>query len=216
MNDSSIITVAVADDHPMVISGLCNMLEHYTDIQLTGKYKNGSELLSGIAASMPDVLLLDIQMPDTTGVELASLLNKRYPALPILALTNLDSVLYAYNMLKYGVKGYLLKSATEAMLVKAIKSVYEGHEFLEEEMKDKLEQFTSKMRRESSLKATLTNREKEILQLIVHGDTTKEISEKLCLGYRTVESYRFNILLKLEAKNTATLVRKAIESGILE
>lgn len=155
-------------------------------------------------------------MPDTTGVELAPTLAKKYPALPILALTNLDSVLYVYNMLKYGVKGYLLKSTTEDILVTAIKAVYNGHEFLEEEMKGRLEQFTSKMRREASLKATLTNREKEILKLIVHGDTTKEISEKLFIGYRTVESYRFNILMKLDAKNTTILVRKAIESGLLD
>ncbi len=210
------IKVAIVDDHPMVISGLCNMMDSYEDIALYGKYQDGAELLAGLEQKLPDVLLLDIQMPGETGVELAPLLCRKYPTMAILALTNLNSVLYIYNMLKHGVKGYLLKTTTEDNLVKAIRQVHAGGEFVELELRQKLNDFTSKMRREASLKATLTTRERDILKMIVDGYTTKEISEKLFLGYRTVESYRFNILMKLDANNTATLVRKVIESGILD
>ncbi len=210
------IKVAIVDDHPMVISGLCNMMENYTEIELSGKYSNGAELLAGLEKELPDVLLLDIQMPGETGIDLAPALAKKYPSMAVIALTNLNSVLYIYNMLKYGVKGYLLKTTTEDNLVKAIKCVHNGEEFIDTELQEKLNDFTSKMRREASLKATLTTREKDILKMIVNGHTTKEISEKLFLGYRTVESYRFNILMKLDANNTATLVRKAIESGLLD
>jgi DNA-binding NarL/FixJ family response regulator len=173
-------------------------------------------LLLGLSKTLPDVLLLDIQMPGQTGTELAPILLKKYAGLRILTLTNLDSVLYTYNMLKAGTMGYLLKTTSQENLIKAIETVYRGTEFLEPQMREKLNKFTAKMRRESSLKASLTTREEEILKLIVNGDTTKEISEKLHLGFRTVESYRFNILLKLDAKNTASLVRKAIETGIVD
>lgn len=214
--EEKIINIALADDHPMVISGLRNMLDNYPGIELKWEYPDGTQLLKGLEENLPDVLCLDIQMPGITGVELVPLILKQYADLPILALTNLDSVLYIHNMLKYGVKGYLLKTTTQETLIHAIQSVYAGKTFLEPKMQEKLDEFTAKMRREASLKATLTKREKEILKLIVNGDTTKEISEKLHLGYRTVESYRFSILMKLDAKNTAILVKKVIEQGIIE
>jgi DNA-binding NarL/FixJ family response regulator len=214
-NIPNTIRIAIADDHPMVISGLHNMLATHSLIRIEGSYSDSSSLLEGLEASLPHVLLLDIQMPDISGAELVRIVLKRYPELPILMLTNLDSVLYVHNMLKHGAKGYLLKTATEDTLVTAIKCVHEGGQFLEPEIQERLNEFTAKMRREATLTATLTKREKEILRMIVNGETSKEISEKLHLGYRTVESYRFNILMKLDAKNTAVLVKKALEMGLV-
>jgi DNA-binding NarL/FixJ family response regulator len=210
------IRVAVADDHPMVISGLINMMRQVKEITIKWKYEDGDSLLSGLEVNLPDVLLLDIQMPGAkSGVTLAADILRKYPQLRILALTNLDSVLYVYNLLQLGVKGYLLKTTKQQVLIGAIKQVHDGMEFLEDNMRIRLEEIHSKMNQEASLKASLTKRETEILRMIVNGHTTKEISEHLHLGFRTVESYRYNILLKLNANNTATLVRKALESGII-
>lgn len=210
------IRIAIADDHPMVISGLQNMMQQYPHICLTDAYPNAATLLQGLRQSLPDVLLLDIQMPDQTGNNLAPQLLRKYPQLKILTLTNLDSALYAYNMLRNGVHGYLLKTTSQETLIRAIETVYRGETFIEPSLTEKLRLFTARMRREASLKATLSVREKEVLQLIVNGYTSQEIADKIHLGLRTVESYRFNILLKLDVKNTATLVRKAVELGLVE
>lgn len=212
---AQVISIAIADDHPMVINGLKNMLQQYTHIRVIDTFPNGIQLLKGLKVRLPDILLLDIQMPDHLGVDLVPTLLKKYPDLGILALTNIDSVLYVYNMLKSGAFGYLLKTTSQEVLIRAIETVHRREVFLEDAMKERLDVFVAKMRRESSLKPALSMREKDILKLIVNGDTTKEIAEKLYLGFRTVESYRINILLKLDAKNTASLVRKVVELGIL-
>jgi DNA-binding NarL/FixJ family response regulator len=210
------IRIAIADDHPMIIGGLQNMLSNHSHIVLTATYANGEELLKGLQQDVPDVLLLDIQMPDKTGDELAPVILKKYPTLKILTLTNLDSTLYMHNMLRHGAQGYVLKTTDPKTVIAAIETVYNGGQYLDATMKDKLEQFTSRLKKEAFLKPKLTSREKEILRLIVIGDTSQEIADKLFIGFRTVEYYRLNILFKLDVKNTAALVKKALEMGLTE
>jgi DNA-binding NarL/FixJ family response regulator len=211
------IRIAIADDHPMIIKGLENMLSHYPHLELTGRYANGTELLERLkAGNVPDILLLDIQMPGQTGDELAPVLLKKYPELKILVLTNFESTLYLNNMLRHGVRGYLLKNTEEDILISAIQTVYEGGEFVEPSMKEKLRQLTVKMKREAGLKSSISLREKEILTCIVNGLTSEEIAEKLFLSVNTVNNYRLNMLLKLDANNTATLVKKALTLGLVD
>jgi len=210
------ITISIADDHPMVIIGLQNMLANYPNITLLDTYPDGQALLKGLQEKMPDVLLLDIQMPGQTGDELAPLIMKKYPELRILTLTNLDSALCAYNMTRHGVLGYLLKTTNQKTLIEAINAVYRGEEYIEPSMQEKMQQLAVGRTREASLKSALTPREKEVLQLIVNGITNKDISQKLHIGFRTVEYYRFNILLKLDVNNTAALVKKALRLGLAE
>lgn len=210
------INIAIADDHPMIIGGLQNMLSVYPHIRLTGSYPNGAELLEGLQRIQPEVLLLDIQLPDKTGDLLAPLILKKYPDIRILALTNLNSTLYVHNMLRMGVLGYVLKNSDPGMVIKAIETVYKGETFVDPSIRDQLEQFTIRMKREAALKPTLTLREKEILRLTVNGDTIQEISEKLFIGLRTVEYYRSNLFLKLDVKNMAGLIRKALLLGLSE
>jgi len=198
----------------MMIQGLQHVLLRYPHISLSGTYLNGTELLSGLENVLPDVLLLDIQLPGRTGDELAPVILKKYPGLKILTLTNFDSTLYANNMIRLGVHGYLLKTAEEKVLIKAIETVSGGDIFIEEAMKDKMRQIDSKIRKAVSSKSSLTPREKEILQLLVNGDTCPEIAQKLFLSTGTVENYRVSILLKLDAKNTAALVSKALKLGL--
>src|ERR1700744_6434281 len=122
------INISIADDHPMMIQGLQHLLAHYPHITLLGAYLNGEELLHGLQATVPDVLLLDIQLPGQSGDELAPILLKKYPGLRILILTNFDSALHVNTLFRHGVHGYILKSAEEKMLITAIETVYKGEE----------------------------------------------------------------------------------------
>ncbi|WP_118974513.1 response regulator [Taibaiella koreensis] len=210
------IRIAIADDHPMIIGGLKNMLSVYPHIRLAGAYGNGADLLQGLQENQPDVLLLDIQLPDKTGDMLAPVILKHYPDIRILALTNLNSALYVHNMLRMGVLGYVLKNTDPEVVIRAVETVYEGKQFIDPALLDSLDQFTQRMKRESALKPALTPREKEILRMTVNGDTIQEISEKLFIGLRTVEYYRSNLFLKLDVRNMAGLIRKALLLGLSE
>lgn len=208
------ITIDMADDHPLVSKGIKDMLSPYPDIQIRETYLNGTALLSGLKSSQPDVLLLDIQMTDMRGEEITLILKKKYPNLKILALTNFNNALYASNMLNNGANGYLLKNTDEETLVHAIQTVNRGAFFLSEEMKIRVEDFRKKLLRKTSAKASLTIREIEILKLLANGYSNLEIASELFLSKRTVENYRLNLTMKLDAKNTADLVKYAIELGL--
>ncbi len=208
------IKIAIADDHQMIIDGVRSMIQHYSGIQLVGTYKNGSSLLAGLEQQMVDVLLLDIQMPDTTGDELAPKLLSKYPQLKILVLTNFDSALYAKNMFKRGVHGYLVKAAESEILAHAVKVVYDGGEFVEEEMKEKIRNMNVMERNVSFSKTSLTPRELKVLQLLVDGKTAQQIAKEEFLSFRTVVNYRTSIMRKLECNHIAALVKKALQSGL--
>jgi DNA-binding NarL/FixJ family response regulator len=207
------IKVSIADDHPMIITGLTNMLSAYKQIEILGMYYNGDQLLAALPQNVPDILLLDIQMPGKKGDELAPLLLKAYGQMRIIALTNFDNVLYVNAMLQHGVQGYLLKTASPDSLVNAIELVAKGGKYTDPTLLDKIKQLHN-LKKEDSLNS-LTLREKEILQLVVNGATTKEISSSLHLSFYTVENYRAKILLKLDAKNMAELTKKALILGLV-
>ncbi len=133
------IKVALADDHPMLLEGLCNVLNSDPDIEVTAVYSSGKELLDGVKTNLPDVLLLDLQLPDKTGQELAVELMRTWPSLRILILSGIDSPMMIKDMMKQGCRGYLLKAATsKQVLLSAVRSVYEGHIFLESGIKEQL------------------------------------------------------------------------------
>lgn len=209
------INVAIVDDHPMVLHGLRAVLLNYPNIQVEGMYKNGRELQEGLTQSVPDVLLLDIQLPDIPGDELAPELLENYPDLKILVLTNFDSALYATKMEWIGVHGYLLKSADESILIEAIESVYAGGHYIEKAIQDNIDRNPLRSKKILAAKTALTPREKEVLQLIVDGLTDEKIGETLFLGLNTIKHYRMTLLLKLDVNNTASLVGKALKLGLV-
>jgi DNA-binding NarL/FixJ family response regulator len=211
-----LIRVAIIDDHPMVLNGLKDMLSNFGHIVLTATYSDGDTLMAGLERDMPDVLLLDIQLPGKRGDELAPMIRKAYPNLRMLTLTNFDNMLYVDNMLQNGVLGYLLKNTDQETLVEAIETVHRGEVFLTPVLAEKLEHFRTQIKRKTSAKFVLTPREKDILRMIVDEHSSQEIADKLFLSMRTVENYRLNLSLKLEVKNTAGLVRKVIELGLLQ
>ena len=175
---------------------------------------NGQEVMQCLQIRQPDVLLLDLQMPGIHGDELTKVINETYPRISILALTNLDQTFNVRNMLLNGALGYLLKSSDPDLLAGAIETVYHGKQFVDPVLKEKMLQESIEIRNISL--PIPTAREIEILMLIIDEYTSHEIAGKLHLSHRTVENHRLNLLLKFGVKNTAGLVRKAIQLGLIE
>ena len=205
------INLAITDDQVIILNGLQKILADVPNIRITGIYNNGDELLEALVKQQPDVLLLDIQMPGKSGIELAAIITKTYKNIKIIALTNIDVLAQIKKILQQGVLGYLLKDASPEIIVKAIETVYDGDQYIQEDLKQQLLNSLSML----NAKQIVTRREKEILQMIVDEFTNQEIADKLYLSLRTVENHRNNLLQKLKVKNTAGLVKVAIQEGLV-
>jgi len=210
------IKIAIADDHPLVINGLHHILGNCTDMEVIGSYPSGKELLADLLVRQPDVLLLDISMPGQTGDELAEIISEKYPDVKMLALTNLDNVYYIKNMLRKGVHGYVLKTTREEILLNAIRSVHRGEQFLEPVLKEKVVHDALLAKRQVAANPILSRREKEVLQFIASNLTSQQIADKLFVSKRTIDNHRLSLLMKLDAKNVAALVKKGIQMGLIE
>jgi len=211
------ISVAIVDDHPLAISGIKSMLSGFPQVEVVDCYNNALSLMNGLQQRQPDVLLLDILLPDRSGKELAPEISKVYPNIRIIALTSLDAPSVVKNMMQKGCLGYLLKDTDETTLIAAIEHTYAGEEFIEPSLKEHMIQHMLKPRKkDASMIPDLTQREKEILKLIVSEHTTREIADKLFISFRTVENHRYSLLQKLDVKNTAGLVRIALELGLAD
>ncbi len=211
------IQVAIIDNHPMTIKGVQAMLAAYPQIKLRSMYTTGKALLDGLKESLPDVLLLDLLLPDTSGKELAEIITAEYPSVRIIALTSLDAPSHVKSMMRRGCSGYLLKDTDAETLAFAIEQVYTGKEFIEPSIKEQILQNVLKMKKPAiEHLPKLTHREKEILTLIVQEHTSQEIADKLFISLRTVETHRFSLLQKLDAKNMVALVKIAMQMGLAE
>lgn len=213
------IYIAIADDHPMVISGLTALLHPYRHIVVQNAYNTAAQLLEGLKFYQPDVLLLDILLPDRSGKDLVPIIRKDYPNVRILALTSLDAPAMVTSMLRRGCTGYLLKGAGPATLADAVETVYKGESYIESGLKEQLLQNVIGFRQQSNGQAEvpgLTQREKEVLELIAAEYTTKEIAEKLFISYRTAENHRCSLIQKLDVKNTVGLIKVAIQLGLVK
>jgi two-component system secretion response regulator SsrB len=193
------------------------MLSTYVQITVTATYLTGKALMEGLKEQQPDVLLLDVMIPDRSGKELAPLITEAYPQVRMIALTSLDSPAVVKSMMQRGCLGYLLKDTDEHTLVTAIEHVYRGLEFIEPSLKEYMIQNMLRYRKTGQqVMPELTTREKEVLRLIVAEHTTQEIADKLFISYRTAENHRYSILQKLDVKNTAGLVKLAMQMGLLD
>src|SRR5664279_385040 len=200
--------ILIVDDHPVLANGLKTLLEEYkmssnADIAISGKDCNKK-----LEATVYDLILLDINLPDTSGIDLCETIHKNYPATKILALTSFSEFTCVNNMMTNGASGYVLKNAMPEEIIKGIETVMSGEIFLCHEV-DIL------MKKETDTHVFLTRRETDLLRLITEGYTNQEISEKLFLGSETIKSYRKNLLFKLNAKNTAALVKMALEEKLV-
>ncbi|RYY68262.1 MAG: response regulator transcription factor [Chitinophagaceae bacterium] len=205
------INVAIVDDQVIILNGLQKILAEAHHINIWGTFNSADHLLENLENSQPDVLLLDIQMPGRSGLELATIISKKYPAIKMIALTNVDVLTQMKQMLQKGCLGYLLKDVSPEILINAIESVNRGEQFLHETLKKQLLNSLSGQ----DEKQLITRREKEILKLILEENTNQDIANKLFLSLRTVENHRNNLLQKLNVKNTAGLVKVAMQEGLV-
>jgi len=209
------IQVAITDDHLMVVKGLTELLSLLPDIRITGTFMTLEETGKGLEQIHADVLLLDLNLPDGDGVLYCREIRKKYPVLKIIALTTYNQVVLVKNVLRNGANGFLLKNASLDELNEAITTVYNGGEYLQEEIKEQvLKASWGNKPKNASFQPILSRREKEILQLIVDENTTQEIAAKLFLSVKTVEAHRSHLIEKLGVKNLAGLVKIAIEKGL--
>jgi DNA-binding NarL/FixJ family response regulator len=205
------INVAIIDDQIIILKGIQKILADASQINVSGVYSNGDDLLESLEKFEPDVLLLDIHMPGKSGTELASIISKKHANVKIIVLTNVDVLSQMKQMLQKGCLGYLLKDVSPEILITAIETVHKGEQFLQEEFKVQLLNNLSGANKQH----LMTRREKEILKLIAEENTNNEIASKLFLSLRTVENHRNNLLNKLNVKNTAGLVKVAINEGFV-
>ncbi len=211
------IKLLIADDHQMLKDGLKAMLKDNKEIDVVAEANNGIEVLEKMANAKADVVLLDINMPVLDGIETCKKLKQMFPLVKILALTMYDEGNLISKMVKNGAKGYILKNTGKEKLIEAIKTIYSGGTYFSDRVKDTLitSMVSGKTKKSSSFIPGLTRREKEIIELIVNEYTTHEIAEKLFISEKTVETHRKNLLQKLNARNTAGLVRIAMEKGLI-
>ncbi|HZH64839.1 MAG TPA: response regulator transcription factor [Flavisolibacter sp.] len=212
----SVIKLAIIDDHEVIINGLKAMLSAYSHFSIIYTANNANDLLSLLKNEQPDVLLMDIQMPEMNGVELCKHVHKQYPAIKIIAFSSFDDSHYVKQIIRNGASGYLLKNAEQQSIITAIEKVVTGEEVIDEAIKKILIGESITGHRRSIFDIPLTNREKEILKLIAGELTNQEIADQLFISLRTVETHRFNLTQKLGAKNTASLVKEAMKRGLME
>jgi DNA-binding NarL/FixJ family response regulator len=211
-----IVKIMVVDDHPSVLHGLQLMLSVYPHLHIAGMYRSAQALLEALQTEVPDVVIMDIQMPATDGISLCKQVTALYPPVKVIALTNCEEKYQLKAMLQNGASGYLVKTAEKETIAAAIEAVVKGEQYIHEELKNLLLQEIISGKPTSKNNPSLTKREKEILKFITIGCSNQEVADKLFLSVRTVENHRFNIMQKLDVKNAAGLIQEAMRIGLIE
>lgn len=201
------IRIVIVDDHELVLDGLKARLSRCDDIEIIGVATNGEDALETVSRLQPDVVLIDINMPMLSGIEAVEILSEKHGQIASLILSVHDDREYIMDAAQAGAKGYLLKSASAADMILAIRTVYEGGFYYSPEVAECLLQ----QRPDTQ---PLTRREQTIISLLASGSSSKDMAEELNISVRTVETHRRNIKQKLSINSTAALVRYAIEFGL--
>jgi two-component system, NarL family, response regulator NreC len=212
------ITLILADDHTMVRSGLRMLLEAQSGMRIVGEAENGAEAVRLVMSLKPDVVLMDVQMPDMNGIEATREIKKIMPETAVLALTIYEDDQYFFEMLKAGASGYVPKRAAPDDLVNAIRTVARGDVFLFPTLATRLVQdFINRQDTDTPpLSDEITTREQEVLTLIGEGLTNLAIGEQLGISVKTVDRHRENIMHKLNMHNRVELVKYAIRVGLID
>lgn len=198
----------IVDDHFMVIEGIRSLLEGEKDIEWMGHATNASSCLAFLLHHEPDIILMDINLPDKSGIDLCKEVKALYPAVAILGLSTFNQQPVIRNMMDNGASGYVLKNATKEELLTAITTVRMGNTFLSFEAVQSLREISGEA-------PVITRREKEVLQFIAEGLTNAEIAAKLFISVLTVNTHRKSLIEKFDATNTAMLIAKAVKRGVL-
>lgn len=218
MSDIKIILV---DDHQIVRDGIKSLLSKSTRIQIIGEASSGYDLFKLLNHNIPDIILLDIALPNMSGIEVSKILSKEYPKIKKLMLSMYTSEDFIFNALKSGINGYLPKNTTQVELVQAITDVFDGKEYFSKTIADTILKSYVKSAKYGNIITDnkldhLTHREQEVLLKVVEGMKNPSIAKELSISVRTVETHKTSIMHKLDLHNTVELVKFAIKNNIIE
>lgn len=204
------VRVLIVDDHPMVAQGIQSVLENYSDLEIVGVLSNGRAVVDQLEQLNPDVILMDLNMPEMGGLTATELVLEQRPGTRILVLSMHDSVEYISSALAHGAMGYILKDVPTDEIKLAIDAVMRGEKYLCTGAAGSLEP------KPNSAREALTGREQTILLQLAQGKSNKDVAHELNISVRTVETHRKNIKRKLGISSTAGLTRYALEYGMLQ
>jgi DNA-binding NarL/FixJ family response regulator len=212
------IKLILADDHQLFRDGIKSLLEDIADIQVIGEASNGAELLKMLPSLEPQIVILDITMPDISGIEITKTIQNDYPQISVLILSMHNEEEFIINAIKSGAKGYLPKDIDKTELLQAINTIHEGEEYFS---KDISEVFLKNFIRRTKVglegdHPILTTREIEVVKLVSEGYKNQEIAEKLFISVRTVDAHKNNIIKKLKLKSTVDIVKFAIKNNLIK
>ncbi|MEN9547618.1 MAG: hypothetical protein RIR12_209 [Bacteroidota bacterium] len=202
-------SVFITDDHYMVIEGIRSLLQNEKDIECVGHATNASSCLAFLKQQQPDVILMDINLPDKNGIDLCKEVKEKYPSIFVIGLSTFNQQSFIEKMMSSGASGFVLKNATQEELFEAIVTVVKGKTYFSQEAA------TALQNKGNAGVPLLTRREKEVLELIADGLTNNEIAQKIFVSVTTVDTHRKNLLAKFDAKNIASLIKKAMQAQLI-
>lgn len=215
------ISLAIADDQILFRKGLKLLIHSFDGIELVIEASNGVELLSAVQQNQPDVILMDLRMPEMDGLEATGKIKKLFPSIKVILLTMYDEEHLINHMMKLGANGYLLKNEEPEEVEKAIRSVMEKDFYFNDYVSKALLSGLQRPKNEvknwaSGAEASISRREREVLELICREFTSSEIATELYISIRTVENHRKNLLAKTNARNTAGLILFAVRNQLID
>lgn len=208
------ITVFLADDHRVLRDGLRILLESQDDIQVVGEAENGNAAIDGILKQKPDVVVMDITMPELNGIDAAEVIHDALPETGIVILSIHSDLEHIFRALQAGAQGYILKESAGSEVISAVRAVFLGRRYLSPSIRDTVMEAYMQNRQIQSPLEILSMREREVLQLTVEGHSSAAIADKLGLSSKTIETYRSRLMGKIGVHDLTELVRFAIKHGI--
>lgn len=209
------VKILIADDHPVVREGLASMLSREENLEVVGEAENGAEAIEKAGRLVPDIILMDLRMPQVDGVEAISRIKSNYPEIKFIILTTYSNDEYIFKGIEAGARAYLLKDSPRDELFRAIEAVSRGESLIEPSVAGKVLDRLAELSRHSSPKAELSDRELEVLELIARGTSNKLIASTLSISESTVKTHIQSIFQKLDANDRTEAVTKAISRGII-
>ena len=211
------VQVLVVDDSAVARGIISNFLNNDPDIDVIGTAKDGKEAIDSAAQLKPDLITMDINMPVMDGIDTTLKIKENYPEIGIIVLTMYNRKEFVKNLIASGADGYVLKNSGKKVLMEAINCVAGGEPYYEKEItRTIMSTFKKPLSYRTNVDVELTEREKDVIRLIVRGKSTEEIAEQLFISKHTVDTHRKHILAKLEVKNVAGIIRYAIQTGLVK
>jgi DNA-binding NarL/FixJ family response regulator len=204
------VKLLIVDDHPMVIEGLKAIFNQFEDMEVKGSVGNAYDAISFLKNHQADVAIVDINLPEVSGIELCGKIKSEFPEIMVLGMSTFQERKYVSQMIQAGASGYLIKSASKEEIIQAVHAAMAGKLYLSLDINA-----VPVITKSKDVVPVLTHREKEVLQLIAEGYTNHQMAEKLFISPHTIDSHRKNLLSKFEVKNTAALINSAVKHNLL-